>query len=325
MQLRPLDHVGVEDREDAQHVEGVEDGNAIEQDQVLVRRAAAHVEGGPDLRYPRHARNRIDGTDRIGLDRACHGPHTCPVHLHGHARRGLLEAHPVAFAETVHLDPLERNRALGQGDTDLDNAPRRDRHRLIVARVADAAHREHVVSGSQAVEGEVAETVGQGHPRPGGIARRAQDGGGVLDGKCDLGAYPAPDRPVKARYLRRCKGDDDHLRPEFDISELGAVQQLVEGAGDVQRVAGAGDVVAGGEKAGAEGDLDAGALGKPGKRIGQGQLLDREAGGGGEKGAGLGFDAGPALEQRDLLGVLGAEWSREEGGDEHEDRPASPE
>ncbi len=76
--------------------------------------------------------------------------------------------------------------------------------------------------------------------------------------------------------------------------------------------------MAGGQKGGAEGDLDARSLGEPGECVGQGQLLDGEAGGGGEEGAGFGFDAGPAAEQGDLLQLLRGEGGREEGGDEDE-------
>ena len=153
---------------------------------------------------------------------------------------------PVAPAETVHLDPLHGNRLLGQRDPDLDDATGRDGDRFVVARVAETADREFVGAGGQVVEGEEAQPVGECHVLAGGIARRAEDGGCVLEGDCDLGANPAPDGRVEAGHLGRRPGDDDHLGAEFDVPKLGALQHVVEGASDVQCGAGAGDEVAGG-------------------------------------------------------------------------------
>jgi hypothetical protein len=67
IQLGPVEHVGVEDREESAEVERTEDRSAVEQDQVLICGTTADVEGRREVRCRNHARQHLDCTDRVGF------------------------------------------------------------------------------------------------------------------------------------------------------------------------------------------------------------------------------------------------------------------
>ena len=90
-------------------MEGREDGHAIQQNQVLIRRASAHIERRRKIGGRNHARQDLDGADRISLGDP--GDELQVRHRHladGHARN-LLKANGFARAICLDANPPKLN------------------------------------------------------------------------------------------------------------------------------------------------------------------------------------------------------------------------
>ena len=86
-----LDGVGVERAEEAEEVGGVVDRGPVEQDEGLVRGAAADVEPAGEVRRRLHAREELDGAEEVRLKRRREVLHEADGHVHGPHRRGVLD------------------------------------------------------------------------------------------------------------------------------------------------------------------------------------------------------------------------------------------
>ncbi len=106
------DHVGVEDAEQPAQVEGVEDGESVQQDQVLVGGAAADVEGAGEVGGGDDAREHLDGAEDVRLGEAGEHLQLAPGDDARGDARLRLEARPLALgvAGAAHLDPLHLHR-----------------------------------------------------------------------------------------------------------------------------------------------------------------------------------------------------------------------
>ena len=69
-ELRLIDRVRVEDAEEPSEVERVEDGEAVDEDQVLVSRPAADVEGAREVRGGDDAGEELNGAEHVRLGQA---------------------------------------------------------------------------------------------------------------------------------------------------------------------------------------------------------------------------------------------------------------
>ena len=115
--LHVLDGVGVEDREEAEEVGGVVDRGVVEEDQVLVGAAAAHVEAAHALGPGLHAGQQLQGLEDVHLPHedgsALDLPHR---HLHhAHAALHLDRIEPLR----LDLDGLHPQGLRLQGDVEL--------------------------------------------------------------------------------------------------------------------------------------------------------------------------------------------------------------
>ena len=90
IQLNAVDGIGIENREKAEHVLHIVQGHAVEQDQVLIGSAAAHIQAGRSFVTAFHAGQQLDGFDHVDfteqgrklaylLDRQVDGAHLVAV------------------------------------------------------------------------------------------------------------------------------------------------------------------------------------------------------------------------------------------------------
>lgn len=255
-------------------MERVEDRDAVQEDQVLVGRSAADVEGGAEVGDPRHAGQHLHALDRVGLRNAGNRLQFPAIQLLHRYTSGSLEPlappAPVALRqETGQLDGL-----FGQSDLHVQIGSRSQIHSLLVRGVPDVRHAQDIVTGRQIVEGEVAQPVGTGDLLSGRVNRWRQADGGVLDGDRDFGPHAAAQQPIRRREIAARPGDDDHLRPQFDVSEVRVGEEQVERPCQVQHRAVAVDAQVGREQTGAEGDLDVRPFGEPDEGLSERRPVD---------------------------------------------------
>ena len=313
-----LDHVRIEDREYPHQMVGMKQRHAVHQEEVLIARAAAHVQDGGEIGHPGHAGEDAHGPHRIGLRQPRQVPEFLSAQFLNRDARGFLEARPLPAAASLDDHGIQLDRLLRERDLKLEVRVRRQFDHLFVKGVADAPDGQAVAARHEVAEGEEAERVGAGHVLDGGVRRQPEAGGRAGHRDLDLGAHPAAEGRIQGQRCPCRPGHDDDLGAQFHVPQLRAVEQPVQGARNVLCCAGAVDDALRREEAGAEGDLNPGSLRELDQGFGQRHPVDGEAGGGGEQGSGLGVDSDLAPE-RGQLGVLGGGscGAEDDGGDQH--------
>ena len=195
-----LHGLGLEDGQDAQHVVHVVDGDAVQQDEVLVRTAAADVKSCESFVSSLHARYQLDGLQDIGLaeddrsaldmdERNVDGPEVgaldAGVLLGYHHRfpdfgsRGQDDVHGrIPLQVQFHPDAFIADVAVLQGDL-----PAGDGQGIIAVGVRDGAGRGfpagllHQDAGSdQGLAGGPVRDVSAHGGGSAGLSRRGKDG-----------------------------------------------------------------------------------------------------------------------------------------------------
>ena len=179
-----LDGVGVEGREEAAHVADVVEGHAVEEEEVLVGAAAAHIHAAVALAAALHSGHELQGLDEVGL--AEHHGHGLDF-LHGHHVGAHLRRARVARALGGD-DHLVEGDAGRQFDVDLTVLVEPELEELgLIAHIGDLEVDGVAAHG----EGVVAVDVGHGSLAAAGVEHRGADeglaGGGVGDGAADGG------------------------------------------------------------------------------------------------------------------------------------------
>ena len=199
LQLGPSHHVGIEYREDAAQVEGVEDRHSVEEDEVLVRGSAPNVEGRREVGHRGHAGEHLDGPQRIRL-----GDHREGLEgrgadlLHGGAHR-LLEARPRAAAGGLDRDALDLDRRADKHDLHLPRRPPGHAQLLPVILEPQLRHGQHVGTRPHVAEGKESQRFGQRELREGGVPNRVEPRQRPFDRATVL----RPDAAVDRTGLRR--------------------------------------------------------------------------------------------------------------------------
>ena len=178
-----LHGVGVEGREEAAEVADVVEGHAVEEEEVLVGAAAAHVHAAVALAAALHAGHQLQGLDDVGL--AEHHGYGLDL-LHGHLRGAHLRRAGVAHAlgGDDHLVELHAGHEL-DGELTVGGVGELEELGL----VAHILHFElHVATGGQG-EREAPVGVGDGAFAAGGVDDGGTDEGlaalAVADGAAD--------------------------------------------------------------------------------------------------------------------------------------------
>ena len=179
--------VGVEGREETAEVTDVVEWHAVEEEEVLVGSAAAHVHAAVALAAALHAGHELQGLDDVGL--AEHHGYGLDL-LHGHLRGAHLRRACVAdtFADDDDLVELQAGR---EAHVELAVAVEGEREEL--GFIAHILHLEFHVAGGQC-QRESAVGVGDGAFAAAGV----DDGGtdeclaalGVADGAADGTVLP---------------------------------------------------------------------------------------------------------------------------------------
>ncbi len=211
-ELDPVDHVRVEDREEPAQMKGREDGHPVEQHQVLVLGAAAHVEGRREVRGRHHAREHLDRAHRVGLGDTRHRAHIDELQLPDGGAPDLLEADAVAGPLGLDRDALQLQRAPLQAHVEIDDRREPDDDLLRVLGVPERLDPHGVGAGRHVGDAERPQPVGvrgeerglpaqQRHPRA--VHGRALR---VVDPTLD-GARLGPRRSRAHRRQRERQGE----------------------------------------------------------------------------------------------------------------------
>ena len=197
-------------------MEGIEDGDAVEEDQVLVRRAAPHVEGGGEVGHGAHAGQHFHGPYGVGLNQPRQLLHRLAADLlDGHAS-GFLETDADAAPFRPDLEPLEFDRPRRQLDLEFERRRAGDLHLPPVPVVTEPGHREDVGAGPHPVEGEVPETVGADDAPQRRIGGGDEADVGVGEESALGGPDPAGDRRVlRGGGERHGQGEEDGGRKDY--------------------------------------------------------------------------------------------------------------
>ena len=190
-------------------MERVEDGDVIQQDQVLVGRTAPHIEGRGEVGDRVHAGQNLHRPERVGFHQDRERLHLDAAYVLDGRARGLLEAGAGAAPLRLDLDPRQRDRLRFQRDVDFEPGPGRDFHTFLMRGVPDPGHREHVAAGRHVAECEEAEPVRVGDALPGGIGCRDEPDAGRADEEPVGGPYAAADRAVLGGRSSREREDEE--------------------------------------------------------------------------------------------------------------------
>ena len=199
LQFGALHHVGVEDREDPAQVKGVEDGDVVQEDQVLVRRSTPHIEGRGEVGDRGHARQHLHRPYRVGLHQDRERLHLDAADLLDRRARRLLETGTGAAALRLDRDPFQGDRLRHQADVEFERGPGRDFDPPLIGGVPDPGHREDVGAGRHVGEGEEPEAVRVGYAPPGGIGGGDEADAGRAEEEAVGGPDTAADRAVLGR------------------------------------------------------------------------------------------------------------------------------
>ncbi len=200
LELDAVDHVGVEDGEEPAQVEGGEDRHPVEQDQVLVLRAAPHVEGRREVRRRDDAGQHLDRSDGVGLGHARKAADLHELELAHRRPPDLGEARPLPRALGLHGDALQLQRAALDGQLEPHGAAGRQRHPLRELLVAQGSHAHRIGARGDAVDPEGAQPIGVGAGQE-RVAPKEEDGGPV-----DRGSVHVVDPALDGSELRGHRG-----------------------------------------------------------------------------------------------------------------------
>ena len=323
-QRRVVDRLGVDRRQETTQVERVEEPHAVEHHGRPFGGAATDVGHRHEVGRCRGRRRYGDRPQDIGLQHGRHGLDQGRVHHVGIPRDRDRVSLP---GDGFHSQGVQQDRCGRQED--LDRVGRKLGVLAGPLRVSEGVRLNARRAGWRTRDCERPEAVGDPGLSPGdgsvrrdanlGEGNRFETGAVSHDARQGChGAPPATGFPFRTRVLLLRPGHHDDLGPHLDISQIGARQEAVQGAGHVEAGAFAADVVTGRQQGGTECDLHARTLREPCEGVGEGHPLHLEPGRGGQERARFGFDPGPAPQQRDLPRILGGKAEREQGGEQNQ-------
>ena len=140
-------------------MERVEDGHAVEQDEVLVRRPSAHVERSGEIGGGYHAGQNLDCPNGIGFGQPGHQTQFRLRDLADRHARGFEKAAPLAGLLRADGDALEHDRSGSQHKVDFDAPIGDDVDAPGDFPVSDPLRAQQVLTGQEALDSVVAEAV----------------------------------------------------------------------------------------------------------------------------------------------------------------------